>query len=86
MLQISFDFVSKVCFSLAFLITKGQYISKQNCPAVTSPKKRTKRTQNTILSAFRSFFGRSYVFFILIQTLLNSLLPGLSCKVTLLRE
>ena len=26
---------------------KGQLISKQNCRAVTSPKKRTKRTQDT---------------------------------------
>ena len=27
------------------MLTKGQLISKQNCRAVTSPKKRTKRTQ-----------------------------------------
>ena len=51
------------------VFTKGQLISKQNCRAVTSPKKGTKRTQDstspkkgtkrtqdTILSAFRSFF------------------------------
>ena len=36
-----------------FQSTKGQLISKQNCVAVTSSKKRTKRTQDTILSAFR---------------------------------
>ena len=36
---------------------KGQLISKQNCGAVTSPKKWTKRTQNCIGSVFCSFFG-----------------------------
>ena len=35
---------------------KGQQISKQNCGAVTSSKKQTKRTQDTILSALCSFF------------------------------
>ena len=39
---------------------KGQLILKQNCGAVTSPKKRPKRTKDTILSAFSLFFGRSY--------------------------
>ena len=33
---------------------KGQLISKQNCGAVTSPKKQTKRTQDSILSTFCS--------------------------------
>ena len=37
-------------------INKGQLISKQNCRA----NKQTKCTQDTILSAFGSFFGRSY--------------------------
>ena len=36
---------------------KGQLISKQNCRAVTSPKKQTKRTQDSILSTFCSFFA-----------------------------
>ena len=43
-------------------ITKGQLISKQNCWAITSPKKQTKRTQNTILSAFCSLV--SWVHFV----------------------
>ena len=38
------------------MTSKGQLISKQNWRAVTSPKKLTKRTQDTILSAFRSVF------------------------------
>ena len=36
---------------------KGQLISKQDFRVVTSPKKQTKRTQDTILSVFRSFLG-----------------------------
>ena len=39
-------------------VTKGQYISKADYGVVDSPKKQTKRTQDSILSAFRSFFGR----------------------------
>ena len=39
------------------VITKGQLISKQNCWVVTSPKNQMKRTQDTILSVFRSFLG-----------------------------
>ena len=31
---------------------KSQLISKKSCQAITSSKKRTKRTQDTILSAF----------------------------------
>ena len=31
-------------------LTKGQLILKQNCRVITSPKKRTKRTQDTIFS------------------------------------
>ena len=37
---------------------KGQTISKANYGLLNSPKKRTKCTQDTTLSAFRSFFGR----------------------------
>ena len=43
---------------------KGQLISKQNCRAITSPKKRTELTiqsnESTQDSEFRLFFGRSY--------------------------
>ena len=42
------------------LTFKGQLILKQNCRAVTSPKKQMKCTQDSILSVFCSFFGRSY--------------------------
>ena len=35
--------------------SKGQLISKQNSRAVTSPKKQTKRTEDSILSVFRLF-------------------------------
>ena len=56
---------------------KGQLISKQNCPALTSPKKRTKPTQDTILSAFRSFFGRSFGSTILFWDLLTFTKTGL---------
>ena len=35
---------------------KGQKILKQNFRGITSPKKQTKRIQDTILSAFCSFF------------------------------
>ena len=47
---------------------KGQLISKQNCRAVTSPKKRMKHAQESILSAFRS---RSYSSTILFRDLLT---------------
>ena len=40
------------------IVIKGQTISKANYGLLKSPKKRTKCTQDTILSAFRSFFGR----------------------------
>ena len=46
---------------------KGELILEQNCLAVTSPKKRTKHTQDSILTAFRSFFGRSYGLTILFE-------------------
>ena len=48
-----------------------QLISKQICRAVTSPKKQTKRTQDSILSAFCSIFGRSYDLTTLFQVLLT---------------
>ena len=47
-------------FRIRKLRAKGQLISKQNCWAGTSSKKRTICTQDSILSAFCSFFGRSY--------------------------
>ena len=50
---------------------KGQLISKQNCRAVTSYKKRTEPTQDNILSAFCLFFGRSYSLTVLFQDLLT---------------
>ena len=37
-------------------VVKGQLISKKNCRAITSSKKRTKRTQGNILSAFSSLW------------------------------
>ena len=55
---------------------KGQLISKQNWRAVTSPKKRTKRAQDTILNPF---FGRSYGSTILFRDLLT-----FSCLLTYL--
>ena len=39
--------------------SKGQTISKANHVVLNSPKRRTKRTQDSILSAFCSFFGRT---------------------------
>ena len=50
---------------------KGQLISRQNWRAVTSSKKWTKHTQDTILSMFCSFFRRSYGTTILSQDLLT---------------
>ena len=51
--------------------SKGQFISKQNCRVVTSPKKQMKCTQDTILSGFHSVFGRSYGSIIFFQGLLT---------------
>ena len=56
--------------------TKGQNISKQNCRAVTFPPKRTNPTQDSILSAFRSFFGRRYSSTILFRDLLTFRMGG----------
>ena len=39
-------------------VAKGQTILKANYGLLKSPKKLTKRTQDSILSAFLSFFGR----------------------------
>ena len=47
---------------------KGQLFSKQNCLVITSPKKRTKCTQQTNV---RSFFGRSYDLTTLFRDLLT---------------
>ena len=53
-----------------FFSSKGQLISKQNCRAIAFPKKQTKPTQNSILSAFGSFFGKSYSLAIFFRDLL----------------
>ena len=53
-----------------FFSSKGQLISKQNCRAIAFPKKQSKPTQNSILSAFGSFFGKSYSLAIFFRDLL----------------
>ena len=39
-------------YAYVLYLSKGQLISKQNCRTLNSSKKQTKRTQDTILSAF----------------------------------
>ena len=55
--------------------SKGQLILKQNCRAITSPKKRTKLIILSIFSSqdseLRSSFGRSYGSTILFRDLLT---------------
>ena len=48
----------KYCIFIGFK-PKGRLISKQNWRAVNSPKKRTKCTEDSSLSAFCSFVGSS---------------------------
>ena len=55
-----YTFWRSILFLKLFYTPKDQLISKQNCGAVTSPKRWKKRTQNSILSAFRLFFWTSY--------------------------
>ena len=50
---------------------KGQLISKANYDVFDSSKKRTKHTQDTILSVFRSFFGRVRDFMVCFPDLLT---------------
>ena len=70
----------KSCFFSALTSLVGQLISKQKFWAITSPKKRSKHTQESILNSFRSFFGdypkfvssgRSYSWTILFRDLLT---------------
>ena len=60
--------------------TKGKLISKANYDVFDSSKKRMKHTQDSILSVFRSFFGRIRDFIICFRDLLtfryhNGILP-----------
>ena len=57
---INFFFTRYLFNFCKILSSKWQLISKQNCWAVASPKKRTKRIQDSILRALRTFFGRYY--------------------------
>ena len=63
--------ISILSFSQKREHSKGQLISKQNFRAVTFPKKQMKRTQDSILNVFRSFFARSYGSTILFLDLLT---------------